>query len=80
MRRPAVGIGVQAVVDVDRAQVVVLLPEQMQQHGGIQPAAEANEHGRVLRCFGQLHAASVGRRCAVAKPASDTIGCGSPIE
>lgn len=43
MRRPGVGIGVQAVVDVNRAQVVVLRPEQMKQHGGIQPTAEPDQ-------------------------------------
>ncbi len=53
MRGPGIGIGMQAVVHVQRTQAGVtvgrLLREQVQQHGRIQPAAEAEQQRRRRR-------------------------------
>ena len=49
MRGPGIGIGMQAVVDVERAQAGAtharVRREQLQQDGGIEAAAEADQQG-----------------------------------
>ena len=56
MPGPGIGLRMQAVVDVQRAQAAragrAVLRKQVQQHAGIQTAAEGDKHRRVGRGAG----------------------------
>ena len=61
MRSPGVGGSLQTMMDVDRAHTIAsLCREQMQQHGGIEAAAEGDENLCVRRQGRQLQITRVG--------------------